>query len=69
LALITIDRFEGDWALLEWDGRSFSFPRVLLPERAGEGDVLQFSCSVDRGKTAARRRRVKKLEEELFRGG
>lgn len=65
--MIILDRFEGEWAVLEWDGKTFSFPRVLLPRDCREGDVLQVSCSVDPNETSRRREKVKKLEDELFR--
>jgi hypothetical protein len=40
----TIDRFEGDWAVLEdAGGRTFNIPREWLPPDAREGDVLNAS--------------------------
>ncbi len=65
--MVIIDRFEGEWAVLEWEGRTFSFPRLLLPDDCREGDVLAFSCSVDHSDTEARREKIKKLERGLFR--
>lgn len=62
-----IDRLESDWAVLEWDGKTFNFPRALLPKGAREGDVVRISCEIDREATDARRRRVKELEDQLFR--
>lgn len=36
-----IDRFEGDWAVIEPDGGvTFDIPRRLLPNGSREGDVL-----------------------------
>ena len=61
-----IDRFEGPWAVIEYDGTTFNFPKALLPREAREGDVLKFSVIVDSAGTAERRKRVKKLEDELF---
>ncbi len=63
-----IDRFEGDWAVVEWeDGITFNFPRALLPEDAVSGDVLTLSVSVDREETERRRARIRRLESDLFR--
>lgn len=39
MALIVLDRFEGDFAVLEEDGRMFSVPRSALAG-AKEGDLL-----------------------------
>ena len=41
----TIDRFEGDWAVLEDEqGRTFSVPRHWLPTDAAEAAVLKASA-------------------------
>lgn len=64
---VTIDRFEFDWAVLEWNGKTFNFPRALLPKAAREGDVLKISCEIDQEATEARRRCIRELEDELFR--
>jgi len=63
---LTIDRFEGEWAVVEWNGTVFNLPRALLPRDAREGDVLEVSITSDAGATEARRRRIKRLEDELF---
>lgn len=60
-----VDRFEGEWAVLEWEGRTFTVPRGLLPEGAREGDCLRWRLEVDRAATTARRQRVKALLEQL----
>lgn len=65
--MLIIDRFEGDWAVLEWRGTTFKLPRRLLPENAREGDVLTVSFARDADATVARRQRVRRLEDDLFR--
>ena len=41
MARYTIDRFEGEWAVLEGEhARTFTVPREWLPSGAREGDVL-----------------------------
>lgn len=64
---ITVDRFEGDLAVVEFAGRTFNLPRALLPEETREGDVLRLSIEVDQAATAGRREKVKSLEDKLFR--
>ncbi|MBI5507833.1 MAG: DUF3006 domain-containing protein [Deltaproteobacteria bacterium] len=36
-----VDRFEGEWCVVEADGRSVSLPRRFFPPSLGEGDVLE----------------------------
>jgi len=62
-----IDRFEGDWAVIEYGRATFNFPRALLPKEAREGDVLRFHVQVDVDTTRRRRQRIRALEDELFR--
>jgi len=64
--LLIIDRFEGDYAVIEYAGSTFNLPRVLLPQHAKEGDVLQGQLTVDDDTTAKRRERIQTLMNELF---
>lgn len=67
--LYRIDRFEGDFAVLELDaGKFVEKKRALLPENAKEGDLLEeyngtFLFAPDSG---ALKRQIQDLEEELF---
>ena len=63
-----IDRFEGEWAVIEWEkGLTFNFPRALLPPGAKDGDVVLFSAAIDRPETVRREIRIRRLEDDLFR--
>ena len=62
-----LDRFEGPWAVIEFDHQGFNFPRSLLPQDAREGDTLRFTVEIDTAATKRRRRRIMKLEDDLFR--
>lgn len=61
-----IDRFEGDWAVIEYGRRTFNFPRELLPPGTKEGDVLHFSVSRDPEATNKRRQEIEKLMDLVF---
>ncbi|HAE62740.1 MAG TPA: DUF3006 domain-containing protein, partial [Eubacteriaceae bacterium] len=37
--LCIIDRFEGNWVVIEYGEKFFNFPKELLPKHAKEGDV------------------------------
>lgn len=62
-----IDRFEGDWAVIEYGGVFFNFPRALLPVGLREGSVLKFRIERDVLGTDERRKKIERLEDELFR--
>ncbi len=68
---VVIDRFEGEYAVLETAEGMTDIHRGHLPGAAREGDVLIYSCggwSIDRAATEKRRRanseRLKKLMRE-----
>lgn len=66
LKRLIIDRFEGNWAVLELpDGTTFSFPRHLLPSEVKEGDVLKLDISIDKEETEKRRKQAQRLLDEL----
>lgn len=61
---ITIDRFEGDFAIIELPDKSFlNIPRKLF-DGAVEGDVVDIT--INAAETELRRKNVKKLMDELF---
>lgn len=64
--MLIIDRFEGEWAVIEFGDKIFDIPRALLPKEAREGDVIQISISIDNYATKDREEAVRKLAEELF---
>lgn len=66
-SMLIIDRFEGEWAVLEMGRRTFNFPKSLLPAGAREGDVLDLKIAVDRKATADRKMEIDKISGGLFR--
>jgi hypothetical protein len=64
--IVIIDRFEEDWAVLEYEGIVFNVPRALLPDDAKEGDVINIILEINRQETHKRREFIRKLEDELF---
>lgn len=64
--ILIIDRFEEDWAVLEYNDDTFDVPRELLPDEAKEGDVLKISFEIDKNKTLERQNKIKDLEDDLF---
>lgn len=62
---VIIDRFEGDFAIVELPDMTFAdMPKVLIPDGAKEGDVL--SIEIDKDATRVRRKRIEKLMDDLW---
>jgi len=61
-----IDRFEGEWAVIEFGRETFNFPKDLLPLDAKEGDTLDFSIMVNQDKTDQLKKKIDSLANKLF---
>ncbi len=65
----TLDRIEGDVAVLVVDGCEVTRPRQALPEGAREGDVLDLdTLAVDREATEALRESVRQARKRAKQG-
>ena len=67
---VTIDRFEGDFAVLEKPNRTMmNIKRSQIPAVAKEGDILNIEgdrITIDAAETAKRKQEIKELMKELF---
>ena len=62
---VIIDRFEGDYAVVELpDMSTVDMPIQLVPEGAKEGDVLIIEIDIE--ETKKREEQIKKLMDELW---
>lgn len=62
---VTIDRFEGNYVIVELPNRStVDMPKQLVPEDAKEGDIL--NIDIDKNETVKRKERIKKLMDDLW---
>ena len=64
-----IDRFEGEFAVMEFADGYKNISRQMLPDEAREGDVLIFQDEqwrVDKGATRNSKEKIEKLAEELW---
>lgn len=60
-----IDRFEGEYAVVELDDKTFvNIPKKALPTNAKEGDVL--IVTINREETADREKRMSERLNGLF---
>jgi len=64
-----IDRFEGDFAVVEFEDKMEDILRSKLPKEAEVGDVLIFEgdqIRVDKDETEKLRKEIEELMDELF---
>lgn len=66
IAILIIDRLEGDWVVVEFEGGTFNIPKALFPQQLKEGDVVKIAIIVDEEATKDRKKRVDQLVDELF---
>lgn len=64
--LCIIDRFEGEWAVIEYGEKTFSIPLALLEPAVSEGDVIKISIIADKIETENRKKLIKNLSKKLF---
>ncbi|KJS03720.1 MAG: hypothetical protein VR68_01115 [Peptococcaceae bacterium BRH_c4a] len=64
--MLIIDRFEGEYALIEMNRRVFHIPKLLLPKGAKEGDVIQIQITVDKEATEKLKESTEKMADSLF---
>ena len=62
--MLIIDRFEGNFAVIETSDGMASIPKSDLPGEAKEGDVLVIS--VDKKGTAGRKEKINQMMNGLF---
>ena len=60
-----IDRFEGEYAVLETENGMKNVPRGMLPEEAREGDVVELKNGAYTINKKAAEKRRRELREKL----
>ena len=61
---VIIDRFEGEYAIVEIEiGNFVNIPKILLPN-AKEGDVVKIE--IDKNETELQRKKIENLMERVF---
>ena len=63
---IIIDRFEGEYAVVECEEKILNLHRCLLPPEAKEGDILDIHISINVEKTELAKNKMEKLFHKLF---
>ncbi|GLI18780.1 hypothetical protein TSYNTROPHJE_05930 [Tepidanaerobacter syntrophicus] len=62
---VIIDRFEGDFAVVELPDKTMvNMLKILLPSEAKEGDVI--TITVDKEETKSRKAHIEKLMNDVW---
>lgn len=61
-----VDRFEGDYAVIEYYDKALKLPRVFFPAEAHEGDVLDVIIILETGETDRLKSETEKLMEDVW---
>ena len=64
--MLIIDRFEGEYALIEYKRKIFHVPKVFVPKHAKSGDVINMQITVDQEATDLRKERMEQLAKGVF---
>lgn len=64
--MFIIDRIEDDWAVIEYNQKTFNIPKEILPSAACEGDVLELEISINKEATEEKKERIRKLFNNIF---
>ncbi|MCM3491052.1 DUF3006 domain-containing protein [Alkalihalophilus marmarensis] len=62
-----IDRFEGEFAVIEYGRKAFDFPKALLPAGVREGDVVSIQATIEKVDTEDIKKKIDDLTKKLFR--
>lgn len=61
---VIIDRFEGNYAVIEIEiGKCVNIPKILIPD-AKEGDVIKIE--IDKKETLDRKKHIQELMDSVF---
>lgn len=61
-----VDRFEGDYAVVEYYEQVLKLPKVFLPVEVHEGDVLDVIIMLDVNETNKVKAEIKKLVDDVW---
>jgi hypothetical protein len=61
-----VDRFEGDYAVIEYYDKMLNLPKVFLPMEIREGDVLDVIILLDYNETNKLKSEISELMEDVW---
>lgn len=63
---LIIDRFEEQWAVVEFGDKTFNMPREIFPPYIKEGDILNLTLNVEESETKKNLSQTQRLLDELM---
>ena len=63
---LIIDRFEEQWAVVEFGDKTFNMPREIFPPHIKEGDILNLTLTVEESETKKNLSQTQRLLDELM---
>lgn len=67
--MLIIERFEGEYAVIETDDGYINIKRSILPDNCKEGDIIteeNGNYQIEKDETDKRREKIKKLQNSLW---
>lgn len=61
-----VDRFEKNYAVIEFGKEIFHIPKSFLPSDVKEGDVIELTITANKKETENRKKRIEDLSKRLF---
>ena len=65
----TVDRFEGDFAVLSVESRSLDIPKKIIPEGTKEGNIIYIAITNDKEETKSQEELARNLLNEVLKEG
>jgi len=62
----TVDRFEGDFAVLSVESRSLDIPKKIIPEGTKEGNIIYIAITNDKEETKSQEELARNLLNEVL---
>ncbi len=63
---VIIDRFEGEYAVVEYEKKVYNLPKLFVPVEAKEGDVLEIGIAVDQARTEELKEEIAQLMQGVW---
>ena len=61
-----IDRFEGEYAVIEYEKKMYNISKIFIPEEAKEGNVLNIKITVDQSGTDEQKEEISQLMKNVW---
>ncbi|HEY8364261.1 MAG TPA: DUF3006 domain-containing protein [Haloplasmataceae bacterium] len=63
--LFIVDRFEGDYVVIEYGRKTFTLPKEILPQGINEKDVIDITIKVNSLETEKRQKLIMNILKKI----